>query len=224
MSNYHLCPKCSPDRYIGCSHTLSIRELDDKNVQIRCLYPSCEWYDNFIMSKDELATYDLDPESIAAPEKAASKPTTKANLPSNTETTTWFPYFDRDLNLVWAVRRTVDQDGKKKVMPLYHTENDKWEYGYPGGKFLYNTPLLLKYPDYTVVIVEGEKAAGVAQRNFVKANKAYIATTSPLGASNPAKGDWELIKGRPVILWPDADEQGALYMEAVSKILREINK
>ncbi len=59
-------------------------------------------------------------------------------------------------------------------------------------------------PDAPVLLVEGEKcrAAGAA------AFRAYVVMTWPGGSNGIGKVDWEPLRGRTVVLWPDADEAG----------------
>ena len=67
---------------------------------------------------------------------------------------------------------------------------------------LYGLDLLANRPDAPVLIVEGEKAAEAA-RDIV--GDAYVIVTWPGGASGWRQADWSPLKGRKVLLWPDAD-------------------
>jgi hypothetical protein len=80
---------------------------------------------------------------------------------------------------------------------------------------LYNQPGMLVAD--TVVLVEGEKCAQAL------IDVGICATTAMHGANAPVhKTDWSPLKGKKVILWPDNDEAGAAYMDAVSAHLGNI--
>jgi hypothetical protein len=65
-----------------------------------------------------------------------------------------------------------------------------------------------------VLIVEGEKAAEAASRLFPD----WVCSTS--GSATSAKSaDWGPLKGRRVIIWPDADVPGRRYADELVRIL-----
>lgn len=80
---------------------------------------------------------------------------------------------------------------------------------------IYGHDRLLSRPDAPVLAVEGEKAAKAAQSLFSD----HIAITWPGGASSAGKADWNALKGRDVVLWPDADEPGRKAMDEVATAL-----
>lgn len=83
------------------------------------------------------------------------------------------------------------------------------------GKLLYKLPELLARPDDVVFIVEGEQCADVLECHGV------LATTS--GGSNSASvADWSPLEGRRCVVWPDNDEPGSDYAEAVVDELLEL--
>lgn len=69
---------------------------------------------------------------------------------------------------------------------------------------LYGLERLSAHPDAQVLIVEGEKTADAAQRQF----PSYIALTWPGGSNAVRMADWSVLAGRRVIVWPDADPSG----------------
>lgn len=78
------------------------------------------------------------------------------------------------------------------------------------GKPLYHLPeLLAAEPTAPVFIVEGESCTDAL------AALGIIATTSG-SASSADAADWLPLQGRHCVLWPDADEPGARYAEAVA--------
>ena len=66
-----------------------------------------------------------------------------------------------------------------------------------------------------VLVVEGEKTADAAGERFPD----YVVVTSSGGSQAAGKTDWTTLAGRHVIVWPDADEPGARYGEAVAALL-----
>lgn len=80
----------------------------------------------------------------------------------------------------------------------------------------YNANMIYSYPDGLVMVVEGEKCAKAALERL---GVSPIATTWMGGASAWSKTDWSLLKGRAVLLWPDADEAGVKAMEGLARHL-----
>lgn len=118
-----------------------------------------------------------------------------------------------------ALTFRVEKEDHKQIFPMVYTEAG-WTWGWGNIRALYGAENLLKYPNATVVIVEGEKATDIINN---RRNGDYIAVTWPLGSKNPRLGEWSWLKGRDVILWPDADEDGHKAMEEVRKCLNMIN-
>lgn len=71
-------------------------------------------------------------------------------------------------------------------------------------KPLYGLDRLAEKPNAAVLVVEGEKAADSAQRLF----PSLVAMTWPGGSSATWQCDVAPLKGRAIILWPDADTPG----------------
>lgn len=107
--------------------------------------------------------------------------------------------------------------GGKQVLPLCWTA-DGWRWkGLPVPRPLYGLDRLAAQPAAPVLICEGEKAADAAQALFSE----YVAITSPNGAQSAGKADWRALVGRRCVLWPDADEPGTAYAEAVARLAIE---
>jgi putative DNA primase/helicase len=73
-------------------------------------------------------------------------------------------------------------------------------------------------PGASVVVCEGEKAADAAALIFPKS----VCLTSAGGCKAEAKANFEPLAGRRVLIWPDADEPGARYADAVAGILHAL--
>lgn len=128
-----------------------------------------------------------------------------------------YDYYDRGGHLIGAICRW-DRDGKKEIRPAT-LSNGQWVWvGFPKPHPLYRLGDLLAQPSRPVLVVEGEKAADAA-RDLITS---HTVTTWPHGASSVAQADWSPLKGRDVVLWPDADEPGLKAMREVGAALRTI--
>ncbi|MDH5508841.1 MAG: DUF3987 domain-containing protein [Nitrospinota bacterium] len=122
-----------------------------------------------------------------------------------------YPYVFGD-DQVFNRLRIEKADGDKRYIPL-HQEGGRWYTNEPkieGGKPLYRLPELLAADhSETVWIVEGEKCAEAL------AAIGLLATTSG-GATSTNGADWEPLKGRRCVIWPDNDKSGQQYAKAVA--------
>ena len=85
----------------------------------------------------------------------------------------------------------------------------------PDPRPLYHLPAVAKAD--TVVLVEGEKCADALMHIGI------VATTAMGGAATALdKTDWSPLAGKTVIVWPDHDEAGAKYANAVIPKLMSI--
>lgn len=99
---------------------------------------------------------------------------------------------------------------------------DGWVPGKPYfERALYGAELLgqSENDNKSVIVVEGEKAADRGRKYFPN----YVVVTWSGGANNWKSGDWELLTGRHVILWPDADSPGFIAMDGISEELKKYN-
>jgi hypothetical protein len=81
---------------------------------------------------------------------------------------------------------------------------------------LYGLPGLRSRPEARVLVVEGEKTRDAA----AKLLKDYVVVAWLGGADSVEHGDWELLRGRDVTLWPDADVYGREAMDKLQGVLR----
>jgi uncharacterized protein (DUF927 family) len=65
-----------------------------------------------------------------------------------------------------------------------------------------------------VLVAEGEKAADAAAAML----PGFVAVSPMNGAKSPHKADWSHVKGRDVLIWPDNDEPGAKFAQAVARL------
>jgi len=113
--------------------------------------------------------------------------------------------------LLWRIR-CKHPAGDKWIRP-FHWNGAAYALGTGNppveGWPLYRLPELVAAPDAPVWIVEGEHCADVL------AALGLICTTSG-GSSSAEAANWEPLRGRHCIIWPDADEPGQKYAESVT--------
>jgi predicted P-loop ATPase len=134
-----------------------------------------------------------------------------------------WPYFDAKGDFVFAACRFNLEEGKKEFRQLSGSTAKgariPWRFGLThikaGERPLYNLDVLAANPNALVIVCEGEKAAEGAAKLFPNS----IVTTSVCGATSPSKSDWSPLKGRIVLIWPDADDPGRKYARDVATIL-----
>jgi len=129
---------------------------------------------------------------------------------------TW-TYYTADGRLIGYVARVNNPDGTKTVLPVTWDESKGWiNRAFSEPRPLYNLHSLAANPTKPVLIVEGEKTAEAAQ-HLVD----LVVTTWPGGGNAVAKVDLTPLKGRHVVLWPDADEPGRKAMRALADRLTD---
>ncbi len=124
------------------------------------------------------------------------------------------------LGYVYRFERTGE---KKQHRPLtLHRGVDaalKWLWKtWPAPRPLYGLDKLAERPSAQVLIAEGEKAAGAAQKLLPD----YVVVTSPGGSKAAKFADWSPLRDRGALIWPDADEPGEKYRQDVTECLMAI--
>lgn len=125
--------------------------------------------------------------------------------------------FDGDL-LFYVLRYDTEVDGKpdKELRPLSFFSNNRWQWqAWKTDRPLYGLEFLKQFPDRKILLVEGEKAADAA-RQFVNN---YNILTWQGGVKAIHQTDWSPLKGKEVLMWPDADEPGLLAMRQIADLL-----
>jgi ATP-dependent exoDNAse (exonuclease V) alpha subunit len=122
----------------------------------------------------------------------------------------------------YVVRFRDKESGHKQTLPLVWAENTKtgrqgWRAQGFEGKPIYG---LEKLPEdrKTILIVEGEKAADAATQILPE-----YTVISWLGGVNSAdKVDWNILKDRKVVIWPDCDIPGMRAAQVISQRLERV--
>ncbi|MBS1164723.1 MAG: hypothetical protein H6R00_748 [Proteobacteria bacterium] len=130
-------------------------------------------------------------------------------------------YVDAQGRMLGAIAR-FDRAGdtlSKQVLPITYCQGTggrrEWRAkGFPTPRPLFGLDALASRPDAPVIVVEGEKTAAAASKRFGD----FVATTSPGGSKAARKADWSPLKGRRVVIWPDADAPGAAYAVDVAEL------
>jgi len=131
-----------------------------------------------------------------------------------------YVYRDLDGTPLWVVTRwdAVEAENLTKLFLPWQFRIDGWQRGgVPAPRCLYGLELLPGNPR-NVVIVEGEKAAEAARR---------LLPTSPVlswanGAASVTSTDWSDLKGRKVVIWPDADAPGLAALNEIANLIAPI--
>jgi uncharacterized protein (DUF927 family) len=126
-------------------------------------------------------------------------------------------YCDAAGRLLFRVCRFDQRGGGKEVLPLsLWREAGKlaWRWrGLPEPRPLYGMDHLAAKPGAVVLVTEGEKDADAARALLPD----LVAITSPNGSRSAGKADWSPVRGRRLLLWPDADAPGAAYAADVAR-------
>ena len=134
-------------------------------------------------------------------------------------TATWI-YNDTTGALLGYVTRFDSNDGKV-FRPLTYMKPTagagspvwRWESWSP-RRPLYGLDRLAQRPAAPVLVTEGEKAADAAGGLLPH----FVAVTSPNGSKSAGKADWSPLRGRAVVVWPDADVAGLEYARQVASL------
>jgi putative DNA primase/helicase len=152
---------------------------------------------------------------MPVPADAPAPPTTHPALGRPNQS---WPYEDAAGGVIGYVLRFDGADGKQfRPLTLWRDSvrgrlEWRWE-SWPPNRPLYGLRELADRPVAPVVVCEGEKATDAARRLL----PAFVVVTSPNGSKSADKADWSPLRGRDVVIWPDADLPGDKYAEGVSK-------
>ena len=136
------------------------------------------------------------------------------------ELTGLHPYTDANGGTnFYRIRVKHPQTGRKEIRPMMQDASGAFVLGEPPapptGKPLYRLHKLALESGAVVIVTEGEGKAGMLER------MGCTGTTSG-GATSADTADWMPLQGRRVLIWPDHDEPGARYAQAVADKLQGV--
>ncbi len=152
---------------------------------------------------------------VAVPADAPEPP------PSKGSQRHWYHTMSGELSFAVDRHEPRAADDRKLFFPLTLWEREDGSYSWqakhaPAPRPPYNLHKIAQYPDMTVLVVEGEKAADAAAKLF----PGRVVVTSSGGANAARQTDWSSLEGRDVVIWPDNDEAGRKYARDVGKLAR----
>jgi hypothetical protein len=133
-------------------------------------------------------------------------------------------YRDASGRLVGYIYRFNKPDGGKELMPLaWCVSSDgaitQWRWkSFNKPRPLYQGHKLRHQHNHVVLVVEGEKTADAAQKIFPD----YCVITWPGGTGAVKLVNWEVLKNRDVVIWPDADMPGHKAASQLAEILADL--
>lgn len=139
-------------------------------------------------------------------------------------------YLDDSGRLLFYVCR-FEKSGGKDIRPLSYWRNREtgelcWRWkSMPSPRPLFGLDLLAAHPEAQVLIVEGEKSADAAARLIAAKSASVIkaiAVTWPGGANSLSSVNLAPLRGRKIVIWPDADEPGAKAADELCRRLGPI--
>lgn len=200
------CPQCADSRRKSSTQSLMVYR-DEDGIRYECLHNDCPWFENrqFIPTNQKEFKENKIEFKIPIPEMAGEPPLHSGPL---------YEYLDIDNNRLFYILRFDDPQGKRFI-PLSYTTSGEWIAKKPPIKALYGAENLKGNPSRTVIVVEGEKAKDAGQKIFSTA----VVVSWPGGVGGIKTGDWDLLKGRQVVLWPDNDEPGISAMKKIATMI-----
>ena len=136
------------------------------------------------------------------------------------ELTGLHPYTDANGGTnFYRIRVKHPQTGRKEIRPMMQDASGAFVLGEPPapptGKPLYRLHKLALESGAVVIVTEGEGKAGMLER-------IGCTVTTSGGATSADTADWMPLQGRSVLIWPDNDDAGAKYAQAVADKLQGI--
>ncbi|GGO81952.1 hypothetical protein GCM10011348_22150 [Marinobacterium nitratireducens] len=166
-------------------------------------------------------------EQILLPAPATAPMPPKTHFKFGEATSSW-TYRDNKGQVLFYVCRFDPVSERKQVLPLTYWQDSQgsgWRWKGLASRSLrplYGLDRLAHQPDAKVLVCEGEKAADAAQQLFPE-----LVAVSWMGGTNAvSKANWEPLKGRKVVIWPDNDEPGckaaAVIIEQLKGLTSEL--
>src|SRR5262245_44872926 len=152
---------------------------------------------------------------VPVPAAAPPPPNRHPTLGEPTEVHTYVAATGETNGFVWR----FDDHGGKEFRPLTYCLHPggvlrdwRWQ-TWSKPRPLFNLDRLHSRPAAPVLVVEGERSCRAAEQLA----PGYVCVTSPGGSKAASQADWKPLAQRMVVIWPDNDEPGQRYADAVAK-------
>lgn len=132
-----------------------------------------------------------------------------------------YTYYDKDGHVNGYIYRFTTSDGGKETLPVVyarntHNQTQDWRWmAFPEPRPLFNLHLIAEYPDWPVLLVEGEKCAVTAEDLI---GFSFNIVTWPGGTKAINKVDWSPLIGRKIIAWADCDAKRRRLTDAEKQL------
>lgn len=144
-------------------------------------------------------------------------------LPDLGTPTKLYAYRDTNGNLLMHEGRWewADENGKKckQILPISYCDIGNSKRGWrakaiPKPWPLFQLDRIAENNDAEILVCEGSKKTRKAQSLL----PTYVCTTPLFGARSPEHSNWDAVRNRDVTIWPDHDEAGREFANAVKKL------
>ena len=120
----------------------------------------------------------------------------------------------------YVVRIKNTSTNEKELIPVTYSESPEhqgWRAkGFGDNRTLYNEHMINS--DKPILIVEGEKTANAASKLYPE----FTVVTWSGGANSYNKTNWQQLKDKEIIIWPDNDKAGIDAAKNIKEILKHI--
>lgn len=162
----------------------------------------------------------LTPPKELAPNRNVVLYNPKRERTGNIKPSAVFPFY-RDGSLIGYVLRHELPDGKKETPQVCWVRlpdgTETWaRFPFPKPRPLYGAERLPPNASQ-VIVVEGEKKV-----DAIFQATGRFAVSAAGGVHGGRHADWSVVKGKKVLIWPDADPEGFKYLAELAKIFAEV--
>lgn len=191
---------------------------DERGGDLIALYASINNKTQGEAFKELTEQFNPNPLKIVTPPENAPVPA--MHHPKHGKPTKIWTYHDEAGRVIFYIARYDTPQGKEFMPATW--DGRRWQFkSWPKPRPLYNLHKLAQRPNAPVLIVEGEKCADAAE---TLCGGAYVVTTWPNGAKAHNQAQWEFLRDRNVLIWPDNDAPGKRAGELISGKLLTICK
>lgn len=207
------CPMCADSRSKRGSKTLTVYRDPDGYIRWECSHAGqCAWNERQWAVDDH--TEDLKDSMIESTLKPIK---IVGGLPTHLDGNPiwWYKSLDGKEVLYGSMRK--DKTDGKSYHPVTLQEDSTVRQlpNWPSVKGFYGQERIAQSDK--VLVVEGEKAADAGQKLFPKTAVLSIRG----GASDVGSGDFSLLRGKTVYIWPDNDKPGLQWVQKIISKLED---